>query len=132
MRVFRSKSEEIDDEDVQYYHTERCAEAGEEYDPKLKWLESESESCVEVNDDWSSGCSSEVLEGSSSEYFAPSGISNSWPITIKLVCPSGGGYAPDVRSNYRDVGDGLVGPGVSGGSGEKSLEDSQGGWDRHF
>ena len=35
MRVCRSKSEEIDEEDVQYYHTERCIEAGEEYDPKL-------------------------------------------------------------------------------------------------
>ena len=54
---FRSKSEEIDEEDLWYYHTERCIEAGEEYDPELKWLESESESGAEVGDDWSSGCS---------------------------------------------------------------------------
>ena len=67
----RSKSEEIDDEDVQYYHTKRCAEAGEEYNPELKWLDSELES--EVNNDQSSGCGSGVLEGSSGEYFAPSG-----------------------------------------------------------
>ena len=33
---FRSKSEEIDEEDVWYYHTERCTEAGEEYDLELK------------------------------------------------------------------------------------------------
>ena len=69
MRVFRSKSEEIDDEDVRYYHTKRCIEAGEEYDPELKWLNLESES--EVDNDRSSGCSSGVLEGSSSEYPSP-------------------------------------------------------------
>ena len=48
---FRSKSEEIDEEDLQYYTTERCIEAGEEYNPELKWLESESELGAEVGDD---------------------------------------------------------------------------------
>ena len=75
---FRSKSEEIDDEDVQYYCTERCAEAGEEYDPKLKWLELESES--EVDNDQSSGCGAGVFEDSSGKYFAPTSISKGWPI----------------------------------------------------
>ena len=51
---FRSQSEEIDEEDLRYYTTERCIEAGEEYDPELKWLESESELGEEVSDDWSS------------------------------------------------------------------------------
>ena len=123
MRVFRFKSEEIDDEDVQYYHTERCTEAGEEYDPELKWLSSESES--EVDNDQSSGCGSGVLEGSSGEYLAPSGISDGWPITIKFVHPIGRGYAPDVGSSCGDVGNGLVRPGVPGESSKEYVEDSQ-------
>ena len=81
--LFRSKSEEIDEEDVQYYHTERCAKAGEEYDPELKWLNLESAS--EVDNDRSSGCSSGVLEGSSGKYLAPSRVSNGRSITIEFV-----------------------------------------------
>ena len=92
---FRSKSEEIDNEDVQYYCTEQYTKAGEEYNPELKWLELESES--EVNNDWSSGCSSGVLEGSSGEYLAPTSNSDGWPININFVHPSGRGYAPDLR-----------------------------------
>ena len=83
MRVFRSKSKEINEEDIWYYHTERCIEVGKEYDPKLEWFDLESES--EVNNDQSSGCGSGVLEGSSSKYFAPSGISDGWPINIKFI-----------------------------------------------
>ena len=132
MRVFRSKSEEIDDEDVRYYHTERCIEAGEEYDPELKWLDSESELGAEVGNDRSSGCGSGVEECSANKYFAPSGISDGWPIAIEFVRPVAGGYAPDVRGDFEDVGDGLVGPGVPGGSGEKHLERSQEGRDHHF
>ena len=67
-------------------HTERCAEAGEEYDPELKWLDSESE--LEVDNDLSSGHGSGVLEGSSGKYFALSGISNGWPIAIEFICPA--------------------------------------------
>ena len=126
---FRSKSEEIDEEDIWYYHTERCAEAGEEYDPKLKWLKSESE--LEVDNDWSSGRSSGILEGSSGKYFALSGISDSWPINIEFVRLSRGGYVPDVKRHNGDVRDSLVRPGVPGGSGEKYLEGSQEGQDRH-
>ena len=75
MRVsFRSKSEEIDNEDVRYYHTKRCIEAGEEYDPELKWLESESESGAEVNDDRSSGSSSGVQGCSSGKYTVMLGV----------------------------------------------------------
>ena len=90
---FRSKSEEIDEEDVQYYHAERCAKAGEEYDSEFKWIKSESES--EVNNDWSSGCSSGVLEGSSSKYTSPA------IIHINFVHPSRGGFAPDVSGKFR-------------------------------
>ena len=126
MRVFRSHSEEIDDEDVWYYCTERCAEAGEEYDPELKWLESESELGEEVDDDRSSGSGLGVLGCSSGEYTSPAIIS------IEFVRPFGRGYVPDVGGDYGDVGNGLVRPGVPGGSGEKCMEDSQGGRDRHF
>ena len=87
MRVFfRSQSKEIDDEDVQYYHTERCIEAGEEYNynPELKWLNSESES--EVDNDGSSRCGSGVLEGSSGKYASPA------IVCLEFVRPSGGGY----------------------------------------
>ena len=117
MRVsFRSKSEEIDDEDVRYYTTERCIEAGEEYNPELKWLDSESASGVEVNDDRSSGRGSGVEECSSGEYASPA------IVCLKFVHPSGRGYAPDVGGSHGDVGDGLVGPGVPGGSSEEHLE----------
>ena len=71
MRVFRSKSEEIDSENVRYYHTERCIEAGEEYDPELKWLKSESELGAEVGDDRSSGRGSGVEGCSSGKYTSP-------------------------------------------------------------
>ena len=107
---FRSKSEKIGEEDLRYYHTERCLEAGEEYNSELKWLESESESGAEVGDDRSSGCGSGVEECSSSEYTSPA------IVHVEFVRPSGRGYAPDVGGNYEDVGDGLVGPGVPGGS----------------
>ena len=118
---FRSKSEEIDEEDLQYYHTERCIEAGEEYNPELKWLESESESGAEVGDDRSSGHGSGVEECSSSEYASPA------IVRIEFVRPSGGGYAPDVGGSFGDVGGSLVGPGVPGGSSEEYLERSQAG-----
>ena len=121
MRVFRSKSEEIDEEDVQYYHTERCIEAGEEYDPELKWLELESESGAEVGDDWSSGRGSGVEECSSGEYASPA------IIRLEFVCSSGRGYVPDVGGSYGDVRDELRGPGVPGGSSEEHLERSQAG-----
>ena len=123
---FRSKSEEIDEEDVRYYHTERCIEAGEEYDPKLKWLELESESGEEIGNDRSSGRGSGVKECSSGKYTSPA------VVCLKLVHLSGRGYVPDVGSDYGDVGDGLVGPGVSGGGSEEHLERSQVGRDRHF
>ena len=122
---FRSKSEEIDEEDLQYYTTERCIEAGEEYDPELKWLKSESESCAEVDDDRSSGRGSGVEECSSGEYASPA------IVRLKFVCPSGRGYVPDVGGGDENVGDGLVGPGVPGGSSEEHLERSQAGRDRH-
>ena len=121
MRVFRSKSEEINKEDLRYYHTKRCIKAGEEYDPELKWLDSESESGAEVSDDWSSGRGSGVEECSSGEYASPA------IICLKFVRPSGRGYAPDVRGGYGNVGDGLVGPGAPGGSSEEHLEGSQAG-----
>ena len=35
-RPLRSKSEKIDEEYVQYYRAERCAEAGKEYDSEFK------------------------------------------------------------------------------------------------
>ena len=123
---FRSKSEEIDEEDLRYYTTERCIEAGEEYDPKLKWLESESESDGEVNDDQSSGCGSGVEECSSGEY------TSSAVIRLEFVHPPGRGYVPDVGGSGEDVGDELVGPGVPGGRSEEHLEGSQVGRDRHF
>ena len=122
---FRSKSEEIDEEDLWYYTTKRCIEAGEEYDPELKWLESECESGVEVSNDRSSGCSSGVEECSSGEYASPA------IVHLEFVRPSGGGYAPDVGGSCGDVEDSLIGPGVPGGSGEKHLEGSQAGRDRH-
>ena len=126
MRVsFRSKSEEIDEEDLRYYTTERCIEAGEEYDPELKWLELESESGAEVGDDRSSGCGSGVEECSSGEYASPA------IVCLEFVRPSGRGYAPDVGGSGQDVGDGLVGPGVPGGRSEEHLERSQSGRDRH-
>ena len=126
MRVsFRSKSEEIDDEDVRYYCMERCAEAGEEYDPELKWLESESEQGEEVDDDRSSGRGSGVEECSSSEYASPA------VVRLEFVRPPRGGYAPDVGGDYENVGDCLVGPGISGRGGEEHLERSQAGRDRH-
>ena len=118
-------SEEIDEEDLRYYTTERCIEAGEEYDPELKWLESESESGAEVGDDRSSGRGSGVEECSSGEYASPA------IICLEFVRPSGRGYAPDVGGSGEDVGDGLVGPGVPGGRSEEYLEGSQGGRDRH-
>ena len=128
--LFRSKSEEIDDEDVWYYHTERCAEAGEEYNPELKWLKLESES--EIDNDQSLGGGSGVLEGSSGEYFAPTGISDGWPINIEFVRPARGGYAPDVRRHNRDVESGLVGPGVTGIQGFQEERVGEGsGKDRH-
>ena len=123
--TFRSKSEEIDEEDLWYYHTERCIEAGEEYDPELKWLESESESGTEVSDDRSSGCGSGVEKCSSSEYTSPA------VVCLEFVRPSGRGYAPDVRSSHGDVEHGLVGPGVPGGGSEELLEGPQAGRDRH-
>ena len=126
MRVFRSTSEEIDEEDLRYYHTERCIEAGEEYDPKLKWLESESESGAEVDNDRSSGRGSGVEKCSSGEYASPA------VVCIEFVRPSGRGYAPDVGGSGQDVGDGLVGPGVPGGGSEEHVERSQVGRDRHY
>ena len=126
MRVSRSKSEEIDEEDLRYYTTERCIEAGEEYDPELKWLESESESGAEVGDDRSSGCGSGVEECSSGEYASPA------VVCFEFVRLSGRGYAPDVGGSHGDVGDSLVGPGVPGGSSEEQLERSQAGQDRHY
>ena len=125
MRVFRSKSEEINEEDIRYYHTERCIEAGEEYNPKLKWLDSESESGAEVSDDRSSGRSSEVEECSSGEYASPA------VICLEFVHLPGRGYAPDVRGDFDDVGDGLIGPGVPGESSKEFVEGSQAGRDRH-
>ena len=125
MRVFRSKSEEIDEEDLRYYHTKRCIEAGEEYDPKLKWLNSESELGAEVSNDWSPGCGSGVEECSSGEYTSPA------IVCLEFVHPSGRGYVPDVGGGYGDVGDGLVRPGVPGGSSEEHLERSQAGRDHH-
>ena len=122
---FRSKSEEIDEEDLQYYHTERCIEAGEEYDPELKWLESESESGTEVDDDWSSGCGLGVEECSSSEYASPA------VIRLEFIRPPGRGYAPDVGGSCGDVGDELCGPGVPGSGSEECLEESQAGRDCH-
>ena len=113
MVLFRSKSEEINKEDVQYYCTERCAEAGEEYDSEFKWIESESE----VDNDRSSGCGSGVLEGSSSEYASPT------IIRLEFVHPLGRGFAPDVR-------EGLIGPGCSGVQ-EDCLEESQARRDHH-
>ena len=74
---FRSKSEGIDSEDVRYYHTERCIEAGEEYDPELKWLDSE------VDHDRSSGGGSGVLEGSSSEYASPPSFASSSSVHLE-------------------------------------------------
>ena len=92
MRVsFRSKSKEIDEEDLWYYTTERCIEAGEEYDPELKWLELESELGAEVGDDWSSGCSSGVEECSSGEYTSPA------VVCLEFVRPSGRGYCHEIR-----------------------------------
>ena len=127
MRVsFRSTSEEIDEEDLWYYHTERCIEAGEEYDPELKWLESECELGAEIDDDWSSGRGSGVEECSSGEYASPA------VVCIEFVRPPGRGYAPDVGCSGEVVGDGLVGPGVPGGGSEEHLEGSQSGRDRHF
>ena len=126
MRVFRSRSEEIDEEDLRYYTTERCIEAGEEYDSELKWLESESESGAEVGDDRSSGRGSGVEECSSSEYASPA------IVCLEFVRPSGRGYVPDVGGSYGDVGDKLRGPGVPGGSSEEHLEGSQVGRDRHY
>ena len=64
----RAQTEEVNVKDIQYYHTKRCTEAGEEYDSELKRLDSESESSVD--NDGSSGRGSGVLEGSSGEYFA--------------------------------------------------------------
>ena len=125
MRVFRSKSEEIDKEDLWYYTTERCIEAGEEYNPELKWLESESESGAEIGDDRSSGCGSGVEECSSGKYTSPA------VICLKFVRPSGRGYAPDVGGSHGNVGDGLIGPGVPGGGSEEHLERSQAGRDHH-
>ena len=125
MRVFRSTSEEINEEDLWYYTTERCIEAGEEYNPKLKWLESESESGAEVGNDRSSGHGSGVEECSSGEYASPA------VVCLEFIRPSGRGYAPDVGGSVGDVRDGLVGPGVPGGSGEEYLERSQAGRDRH-
>ena len=92
----------------------------------LKWLESESESGAEVNDDWSSRCDSGVEECSSGEYASPA------VVCLEFVHPSGRGYAPDVGGGYGDVGDSLIGPGVPGGSGEEHLKRSQAGQDRHF
>ena len=124
--MFRSQSEEIDEEDLRYYTTKRCIEAGEEYDPELKWLESESEEGSKVGDDRSSGCGSGVEKCSSSEYASPA------VVRLEFVRPLGRGYAPDVGGSGEDVGDGLVGPGVPGTSGEEYVERSQAGRDRHF
>ena len=107
-------SEEIDEEDLWYFHTERCIEAREEYDPELKWLESESESGAEVGDDWSSGCGSGVEECSSGEYASPA------VVCLEFVRPSGRGYVPDVGGSH-----GNVGPGVPGECSEEYLEGSQ-------
>ena len=125
MRVFRSHSEEIDDEDVRYYCTEQCIEAGEEYDPELKWLELESELDLAVNDDWSSGGSARVEECSSGKYASPA------IVCLEFVCLSGRGYVPDVGGGYSNVRDGLVRPGVPGLQ-EEHMEESQAGRDRHF
>ena len=124
--LFRSTSEEIDEEDLRYYTTKRCIEAGEEYDPELKWLESESESGAEISDDRSSGRGSGMEECSSGEYASPA------VICLEFVRLSGRGYAPDVGGGCEDVGDRLVGPGVPGGSSEEHLEGSQAGRDRHY
>ena len=122
---FRSKSEEINDEDLRYYTTERCIEAGEEYDPEPKWLKLESELGAEVGDDRSSGHGSGVEECSSCKYTSPA------VVRLKFIHPPRGGYAPDVGGSYGDVGDGLVGPGVPGESSEEQLERSQAGRDCH-
>ena len=110
---------------MSYYHTERCIEAGEEYNPELKWLKSESELGVEVDDDQSSGHGSGVEECSSGKYASPA------IVRLKFVCPSGRGYVPDVGSGLSDVRDSLVRPGVPGGFSEEHLEGSQAGRDRH-
>ena len=40
---FRASMPEVDSEDIRYYHAERCAEAGDEYDSEYPYLTSSGE-----------------------------------------------------------------------------------------
>ena len=115
-----SKSKEINEEDVRYYCSEQCAEAGEEYDSEFKWIKLE----LEVDNDQSSGCGSGVLEGSCGKYASPAIVCH------KFIHLLGGGYVPDVGCHHGDVGSGLVGPGFPEVQ-EECLEESQTGRDCH-
>ena len=97
---------------------------GEEFNSKLKWLSGE-DSGSEDHKEGPSGSSEGILAGSPSEYFALSGISDGWPITVEFIQPAQDGFAPDVQGSYSDVRDSLVRPGVPGGSSEEHVEESQ-------
>ena len=104
---------------------------GEKFNSKLEWLSGE-ESGSEDHQEGSSGSGERVLAGSPSEYFALSRISDSWPIAVKFIRPAQDGFVPDVRGDYRNVRDSLVGPGVPGESSKECVEEPQGGQDHHF
>ena len=107
---------EINNDDVWYHHAERCAKAGEEYDSEFPWLTSKDSG---TGDD-SEGTRRHhkavpqirftVCHRSSAASISKG---QAYLQSIKFIPTTGGGYAPDVAGCIRDIGDGLVGPGVS-------------------
>ena len=125
------QSKSVEDDDVREYQCQQAKEAGEEFNSQLEWLSNE---LLEENSVRAPGSNKGVSQSSPGEYFAPTGISDGWPINIEFIQPARGGFVPDVRCCYGDVRSSLVGPGVTGFQEEEQpdhVEDSRSGRDCH-
>ena len=123
---YHCRSKLIEDDNIRDHRCQQPEEAGEEFHSELEWLSTDAS---EDNKKGSVGGRERVFPGSASEYFAPTGISDGWPVAINFICPSRGGLAPDVECCYGDVRASLVRPGVSVVQ-EECLEEYSG-KDRH-
>ena len=102
--------------------------AGEEFNSQLEWL---SDELLEKDPAGASGSDKGVSPSSPGEYFTLTRISNGWPVNIEFVCLARGGFVPDVGCYFRDVGSGLIGPGVQEEEQSDHLEGCRSGKDCH-
>ena len=76
------RSESVKDDNVRKYQCQQAEEAGEEFDSQLEWL---SDELSKKDPTGAPGSDKGVSASSPSEYFAPTGISDGWPINIELA-----------------------------------------------